>query len=122
MIQQQTRLSVADNTGAKEVMCIKVIGGSRRRYARIGDIIIVAVKNALPKGAVKMHSIQRAVIVRMRKESRRADNSYVRFDDNAVVIVDKENQPIGTRIFGPVPRELRNKGFQKIISLAQEVI
>lgn len=122
MIQQQTRLSVADNTGAKEVMCIKILGGSRRRYARIGDVIIVAVKNALPKGAVKMHSVQRAVIVRMKKESRRADNSYIRFDDNAVVIVDKENQPIGTRIFGPIPRELRNKGFQKIISLAPEVL
>lgn len=122
MIQQQTRLSVADNTGAKEVMCIKVLGGSRRRYARIGDVIIVAVKNALPKGAVKMHSIQRAVIVRMKKETRRADNSYVRFDDNAVVIVDKDNQPVGTRIFGPIPRELRNFGFQKIISLAPEVL
>ncbi len=122
MIQQQTRLGVADNTGAKEVMCIKVLGGSRRRYARIGDVIIVAVKNALPKGAVKMHSIQRAVIVRMKKETRRADNSYVRFDDNAVVIVDKDNQPVGTRIFGPIPRELRNKGFQKIISLAPEVL
>lgn len=122
MIQQQTRLGVADNTGAKEVMCIKVLGGSRRRYARIGDVIIVAVKNALPKGAVKMHSIQRAVIVRMKKETRRADNSYVRFDDNAVVIVDKDNQPVGTRIFGPIPRELRNYGFQKIISLAPEVL
>lgn len=122
MIQQQTRLIVADNTGAKEVMCIKVLGGTRRRYARVGDIIVVAVKKALPKGSVKDHSIQRAVIVRTRKEYRRADNSYIRFDDNAVVIVDKDGQPIGTRIFGPVPRELRNKGFQKIISLAPEVL
>jgi large subunit ribosomal protein L14 len=122
MIQLQTMLNAADNSGARRLMCIKVLGGSRRRSARIGDVIIVAVKNALPKGAVKMHSIQRAVIVRMRKETRRADNSYVRFDDNAVVIVDKDNQPVGTRIFGPIPRELRNKGFQKIISLAPEVL
>lgn len=122
MIQQQTRLRVADNTGAKEVMCIKVLGGTKRRYAAIGDIIIVSVKNALPTGTVKKKSVERAVIVRTKKELRRDDNSYIRFDDNAVVIVDKDNQPKGTRIFGPIPRELRKKGFQKIISLAPEVL
>lgn len=122
MIQQQTRLNVADNTGAKQVMCIKVLGGSRRRYATIGDIIIVSVKNALPRGVVKKKSIERAVIVRTKKEIRRDDNSYIRFDDNAVVIIDKDDQPKGTRIFGPIARELRKKGFQKIISLAPEVL
>lgn len=122
MIQQQTRLTVADNTGAKEVMCIKVLGGSRRRYAHIGDVIIVAVKEALPRGVVKKKAVERAVIVRVKKEFRREDNSYIRFDDNAVVIIDKEGQPKGTRIFGPIPRELRKKGFQKIISLAPEVL
>jgi large subunit ribosomal protein L14 len=122
MIQQQTRLRVADNTGAKSVMCIKVLGGTRRRYASVGDIIIVAVKDAAPNGVVKKKAVERAVIVRVKKEMRRDDNSYIRFDDNAVVIVDKDNQPKGTRIFGPIPRELRKKGFQKIISLAPEVL
>lgn len=122
MIQQQTRLIVADNTGAKTVMCIKVLGGSRRRYASIGDIIIVAVKDAIPGGVVKKKAVERAVVVRTTKTMARDDNTYVRFDDNAVVIIDKEGMPKGTRIFGPIPRELRKKGFQKIISLAPEVL
>ena len=122
MIQAQTILKVADNSGAKEVMCIKVLGGSKRRYARVGDRIVVAVKKATPKGAVKRKSIQRAVIVRMKKNLRRKDGSYIRFDENAVVLINKEGQPIGTRVFGPVARELREKGYQKIISLAPEVL
>ena len=122
MIQAQTLLQVADNTGAKEVMCIKVLGGSKRRYARIGDIITVAVKKAAPKGIVKKKAIERAVIVRTRKEMQRKDGSAIRFDDNAVVIISKENQPKGTRVFGPVARELRDKGFQKIISQAPDVL
>lgn len=122
MIQQQTRLQVADNTGAKEVMCIKVLGGTRRRYASVGDVIVVSVKEATAGGIVKKKSVERAVVVRIRKEYRRDDNSYIRFDNNAVVIVDKENQPKGSRIFGPIPRELKKKGFQKIISLAPEVL
>jgi large subunit ribosomal protein L14 len=122
MIQQQTRLNVADNTGAKQVMCIKVLGGSRRRYATIGDVIVVSVKAAMPRGVVKKKAIERAVIVRTRKEMKRDDNSYIRFDDNAVVIVDKDGMPKGTRIFGPIARELRKSGFQKIISLAPEVL
>ena len=122
MIQQQTRLKVADNTGAKEVMCIKVIGGSLRRYAGVGDVIIVAVKDALPTGLVKKKTVERAVIVRTKKEIRRQDGTYIRFSDNAAVIVSKDNQPKGTRIFGPIARELREKGFQKIISLAPEVL
>ena len=122
MIQTQTRLKVADNTGAKEVMCIKVLGGSKRRYARIGDLIVVSVKEASPNGIVKKKSVERAVVVLQRKAMQRKDGSSVRFDDNAVVIVSKENQPKGTRVFGPVARELRDKGFQKIISLAPDVI
>ncbi len=122
MIQQQTEMQVADNTGAKLVMCIKVLGGSRRRYASIGDVVIVAVKEAMPTGTVKKKAVERAVVVRVKKEIRRDDNSYIRFDDNAVVIIDKDDQPKGTRIFGPIPRELRKKGFQKIISLAPEVV
>tara|TARA_B100000315_G_C14342362_1_gene480171 strand:- start:59 stop:427 length:369 start_codon:yes stop_codon:yes gene_type:complete len=122
MIQTQSRLKVADNTGAKEVMCIKVLGGSKRRYARIGDVIVVSIKEAAPNGIVKKKAVERAVIVRQRKEIGRKDGSYVRFDDNAVVIVNKDNQPKGTRVFGPVARELRSKGFQKIISLAPDVI
>lgn len=123
MIQTQTRLQVADNTGAKQVMCIKVLGGSKKRYATIGDVIIVSVKDATPTGAVKKKAVERAVIVRTRKELRRPDGSYIRFDDNAVVIVGKDNLPKGTRVFGPVARELREKGdFQKIISLAPEVL
>ncbi|MBI2453374.1 50S ribosomal protein L14 [Candidatus Peregrinibacteria bacterium] len=122
MIQQQTRLKVTDNTGAKEVMCIKVIGGSLRRYAGIGDVIIVAVKEALPTGIVKKKTVERAVIVRTKKEVKRPDGTYIRFSDNAVVIISKDNLPKGTRIFGPIARELREKGFQKIISLAEEVL
>ncbi len=122
MIQAQSRLKVADNTGAKEVMCIKVLGGSKRRYARIGDVIVVTVKEAAPNGIVKKKAVERAVVVRQRKEMGRKDGSYVRFDDNAVVIINKDRVPKGTRVFGPVARELRDKGFQKIISLAPDVI
>lgn len=122
MIQVQTRLAIADNSGAKEAMCIKVLGGSKRRYARVGDIIVVSIKDAAPRGAVKKKSVQKAVVVRSAKEIRRKDGSYLRFDDNAVVIIGGDLMPKGTRIFGPVPRELRAKGFQKIISLAPEVL
>ncbi len=122
MIQQGTKLKVADNTGAKMVKCIKVLGGTRKRYARLGDIIVVTVKEANPKGIVKRRTVEKGVIVRQRKEYKRKDGSYIRFDDNALVIVDKEKQPKGTRVFGPVARELREKGFQKIISLAPEVL
>lgn len=122
MIQQETKLQVADNTGAKVVECIKVLGGTRSRYAKIGDVIVVSVKEANPKGIVKKKSVEKAVIVRQRRELKRKDGSYIRFDENAVVIVDKDNQPKGTRIFGPVAKELRDKGFQKIISLAPEVL
>ncbi len=122
MIQTQSKLSVADNTGAKSVMCIKVLGGSKRRYAQIGDTIVVAVKKALPRGVVKKKSVQRAVIVRQKRNLKRRDGSYIRFDENAVVIVNKEGIPKGTRVFGPVARELRRKGFQKIISQAPEVL
>ncbi len=122
MIQPETRLKVADNTGAKAVECIKVLGGSKRRYARIGDIIVVSVKEASPKGVVKKKSVQRAVVVRQVKEFNRKDGSSIKFDENAVVIIDKDKQPKGTRVFGPVARELREKGYQKIISLAPEVL
>lgn len=122
MIQQMSRLVVADNTGAKQVMCIKVLGGTRRRYATVGDIITVSVKDAAPRGTVRKKTIQRAVIIRVKKSVKRPDGSYVRFDDNAAIIVTKEGEPIGTRVFGPVARELREKGFQKIISLAAEVV
>ncbi len=122
MIQHMTRLRVADNTGAKEVMCIKVLGGSKRRYARVGDVIVVTVKMAAPKGVVKKKSVEKAVIVRQISPIRRKDGSYLRFDENAVVIVNTENQPKGTRVFGPIARELRARGFQKIISLAPEVL
>jgi len=122
MIQPETRLQVADNTGAKLVECIKVLGGSKRRYATIGDIVVVAVKDAAPKGMVKKKAVERAVIVRTKKEIGRKDGSYIRFDENAVVIIGKDLLPKGTRVFGPVARELRDKGFQKIISLAPEVI
>ncbi len=122
MIQTQTVLNVADNTGAKKVMCIKVLGGSKRRYASIGDIIVVAVKGAAVRGVVKNHAVERAVIVRTKKALRREDGSYIRFDENAVVIVGKDGLPRGTRVFGPVARELRAKGYQKIISLAPEVL
>ncbi|KAB8142168.1 50S ribosomal protein L14 [Chloroflexia bacterium SDU3-3] len=122
MIQQQTRLKVADNTGAKEIMCIRVMGGSRVRYGRIGDVIVASVKDATPGGAVKKGEVVRAVIVRVTKEYVRPDGSHIRFDDNAAVIIGKENNPRGTRIFGPVARELREKAFMKIISLAPEVL
>lgn len=122
MIQTETRLKVADNTGAKLVECIKVLGGSKRRYAYAGDVVVVAVKIAAPNGIVKKKAVERAVIVRTTKEIGRADGSYVRFDDNAVVIVTKENQPKGTRVFGPIARELRDRGFKKIISQAPEVL
>ncbi len=122
MIQQQTCLTVADNSGAKEVMCIKVLGGSKRRYATVGDIIVVAVKEAIPGAQVKKGSVQKAVIVRTCKAVRRKDGSYVRFGDNAAVIVDDEGEPKATRIFGPVARELRERQFMKIVSLAPEVI
>ena len=122
MIQEQSKLAVADNSGAKMVKCIKVIGGSKRRYAHVGDVIIVAVKEAMPRGQVKKKSIERAVIVRTHKSIRRKDGSYIRFDDNACVIVGKDGEPKGTRVFGPVARELREKGYQKIVSLAPEVL
>lgn len=122
MIQTETRLKVADNTGAKEVMCIKVLGGSKRRYAQVGDVIVVSVKEAAPRGVVKKKAVERAVIIRQTKELGRPDGSYIRFDENAVVIVNKDNIPKGTRVFGPVARELRDKGFQKIISLAPDVL
>jgi large subunit ribosomal protein L14 len=123
MIQQESRLKVADNSGAKEVLCIQVGGGSRRRYARIGDVIIATVKQAAPQSAVKKGDIVRAVVVRTRKEVGRPDGSYIKFDDNAAVILDSEGKgPRGTRIFGPIARELREKGFMRIVSLAPEVL
>ena len=122
MIQQETRLNVADNTGAKEVLCIRVLGGTKRKYARLGDVIVVTVKKAIPGGNLKKGTISKAVIVRTRKEIRRKDGTYVRFDDNAVVIIGKEKMPKGTRVFGPVARELRELGYQKIISLAPDVL
>ncbi len=122
MIQSETRLTVADNSGAKVLYCIKVLGGSRRRYARVGDIIVVAVKEALPNAKVKKGDVLKAVVVRTKKEIRRADGSYIRFDDNSAVLVNASREPIGTRIFGPVARELRAKRFMKIISLAPEVL
>ena len=122
MIQVQTELMVADNTGAKKVECIKVLGGSKRRYASIGDIIKVSVKEAIPKGKVKKGSVHKAVVVRVRKGIHRNDGSKVRFDNNAAVLTDDKGEPIGTRIFGPVTRELRNRGQMKIISLAPEVL
>ena len=122
MIQPQTLLNVADNTGAKKVMCIKVLGGSKRKYAGIGDLIVVAVKNAAVRGVVKNHTVQRAVVVRTKNNIRRKDGSYLRFDDNAVVIVNNDGLPKGTRVFGPIARELRAHGYQKIISQAPEVL
>lgn len=122
MIQQVSRLVVADNSGAKLVKCIKVLGGTRRRYAGLGDVIMVSVKEALPRGTVRKKSLERAVIVRVRKETPRKDGSYIRFDDNACVIISKEGEPKGTRVFGPIARELREKGFQRIVSLAPEVL
>ncbi|MDQ6975519.1 MAG: 50S ribosomal protein L14 [Mariprofundaceae bacterium] len=122
MIQTETVLQVADNSGARKVACIKVLGGSKRRYASVGDIIVVAVKEAVPNGKVKKGEVQRAVVVRTAKEFRRADGSSIRFDENAAVLLTKQGEPIGTRIFGPVTRELRNKGYMRIISLAPEVL
>ena len=122
MIQQESRLKVADNTGAREVLCIRVLGGSTRRYAGIGDVIVAAVKDALPGGTVKKGEVVRAVVVRTRKAARRSDGTYIRFDDNACVIIDTNRQPRGTRIFGPVARELRDKRFMRIVSLAPEVL
>ena len=122
MIQQESRLKVADNTGAREVLVIKVLGGSQRRYASLGDIIVCAVKDAMPNQQVRKGDVVKAVIVRTAKEKRRPDGSYIRFDDNAVVIINDQNNPRGTRVFGPVARELREKKFMKIISLAPEVL
>ena len=122
MIQQESKLKVADNTGAKVIQCIRVVGGTGRRYARIGDTIIVSVKKAIPGGIVKKGEISKAVIVRAKKEVRRGDGSYIRFDENAVVLIDNQQEPKGTRVFGPVARELREKQFMKILSLAPEVL
>jgi len=122
MIQQETRLTVADNSGAKEVLCIKVLGGSRKKYAKLGDLIVVTVKKAIPGGIIKKGEVTKAVIVRTRKELRRKDGSYIRFDDNAAVLINSQKEPKGTRVFGPVARELREKRYMKILSLAPEVI
>ncbi len=122
MVQQESRLAVADNSGAKEVLCIKVLGGSRRRYASVGDKIIVSVKDATPSGQVKKGTVSPAVVVRVKKEIRRKDGSYIRFEENAAVLLNPNDEPRGTRIFGPVARELREKQYMKIVSLAPEVI
>jgi large subunit ribosomal protein L14 len=122
MIQAESRLNVADNTGAKEVLCIKVLGGTRKRYASVGDIIVVTVKDSSPGGSAKKGMVSKAVIVRTKKEVRRPDGSYIRFDDNAVVLLNASEEPRGTRIFGPVARELRERNFMRIVSLAPEVL
>ena len=122
MVQQQTKLKVADNTGAKEIMCIRCLGGSHRKYAEVGDIIMASVKTATPGGVVKKGDVVKAVIVRTKKPTRRADGSYIRFDENAAVIIKEDGNPKGTRIFGPVARELRDKEYMKILSLAPEVL
>lgn len=122
MVQQESRLNVCDNSGAKEILCIRVLGGSRHRYANVGDIIVATVKQAAPNGTVKKKSVVRAVVVRTRNTIRRKDGSTIKFDDNAAVIIGEDKQPRGTRIFGPVPRELRDQGYFKIISLAPEVL
>ena len=122
MIQQETRLKIADNTGAKEILCMRVLGGSGRRYAGIGDVIVAAVKDAIPGGTVKKGDVVKAVVVRTKKHTRRADGSYIKFDENAAVILKNDTEPRGTRIFGPVARELRDKQFMRIVSLAPEVI
>ena len=122
MIQQETRLKVADNTGAKEILCIRVVGGSTRRYAGLGDTIVATVKDATPGGTVKKGDIVKAVVVRSVKGARRKDGSYIRFDDNACVIIKDDKSPVGTRVFGPVARELRDKDYMKIVSLAKEVL
>lgn len=122
MIQVESRLDVADNSGAKSVMCIKVLGGSKRRYAHVGDVIVVSVKDAIPRGKVKKGEVARAVVVRTAKEIHRKDGTTIRFDSNAAVLIDKKGEPVGTRIFGPVARELRNRKYLKIVSLAPEVL
>ncbi len=122
MIQMQTNMDVADNSGAKRVMCIKVLGGSKRRYARVGDVVVVSVKDALPRGRVKKGEVKRAVVVRTSKEMSRPSGERIRFDSNACVLIGTNGEPVGTRIFGPVPRELRAKNYMKIISLASEVL
>ena len=122
MIQQESRLKVADNTGARELLCIRVLGGSSRRYAGVGDVIVGTVKEATPGGSIKKGEVVKAVVVRTKKESRRSDGTYIRFDDNACVIIDPNRQPRGTRIFGPVARELRDERFMRIVSLAPEVL
>ena len=122
MIQQETRLAVADNSGAKEVLCIRVLGGTKKRYAHTGDIIVVTVKSAIPSGNINKGTVSKAVVVRTKKETRRPDGSYIRFDDNACVLLNNAGELVGTRIFGPVARELREKQFMKIVSLAPEVL
>ena len=122
MVQQESRLKVADNSGAKEVLCIRVLGGTKKRYANIGDTIVVAIKSAISSSSIKKGTVSRAVVVRTKKEIRRKDGSYVRFEDNAAVLLNENNEPRGTRIFGPVARELREKQFMKIVSLAPEVL
>ncbi len=122
MIQQETRLGVCDNSGAKEILCIRVLGGSRKRYARVGDVIVATVKEAAPNGQVKKKTVIRAVVVRTRNQIRRKDGSTIKFDDNAAVVIGDDKLPRGTRIFGPVPRELRDQGYAKIVSLAPEVL
>ena len=122
MIQVETNLDVADNSGARSVQCIRVLGGSKRKYAYVGDVIVVSVKDAIPRGRVKKGEVLRAVVVRTAKDIRRADGSVIRFDSNAAVLINKQGEPIGTRIFGPVTRELRSKGYMKIVSLAPEVL
>ena len=122
MIQIQTRLKVADNSGAKELMCVKVLGGSKKKYGAVGDIIVASVKSAIPESNIKKGSVVKAVIVRTKKEKRRSDGTYIKFDDNAAVILNKNLEPVGTRVFGPVARDLRGKGFLKIVSMAPEVL
>jgi large subunit ribosomal protein L14 len=122
MIQEETRLKVADNTGAKSVLCFRILGGTRKKYARVGDVIVCAVKSAIPGGSIKKGEVVKAVVVRTKKEYRRPDGSYIRFDENSAVILDEKGEPKGTRIFGPVARELREKGYMKIVSLAPEVL
>lgn len=122
MIQEETRVNVADNTGAKSILAFRILGGTRKRYASIGDMIVGSIKSAIPGGTMKKGDVVRAVIVRTKKEIKRADGSYIRFDENSAVILDEKNEPIGTRIFGPVARELRERGYMKIVSLAPEVL
>ena len=122
MIQQESRLKIADNSGAKEVLCIRVLGGTKKRYASLGDKIVVTIKNALPNGNIKKGSVSNAVVVRTKKEIKRKDGSYIRFEDNAAILLNENDEPRGTRVFGPVARELRDKNFMKIVSLAPEVL